>query len=197
MLHLIPPSSASDLCVKAIDSIIKAHGLKVTIKDHELCEVWDLDEIFDLSEPVVLKSFNPIAFHDYLVASEVKKLQDTWYWQVLPTSSSECDQVIAKLECLTERKVRLKLLLNSSYRYWEEVFSNLSSNSKKIIQAGNGAVHLLPELDMSTLAYTLADGGLAYSLLVGRTRLSPEIKAKIKKIIEIFLSSVETRVLIG
>jgi hypothetical protein len=197
MLHLIPPSSHSNLCAKAIDSITKTHGIDCLVRDFDKCEFWDLDQVLMETTPVVIKNFNPIAFHEYLVTSGVTRLKDTRCWQVLPTTYQECDRAIAEIGCLVDKKIILHFLLPKDYGQWESIFRNISADNKEIIRKGGGNIHLLPGLDLNAVIYTLHNDEVSESLLVGASRLSPEIRADIKKIIETFLNGFDARDLIG
>jgi hypothetical protein len=197
MLHLIPPSSYGDLCVKALDSILTAYGHEVLVEDFAKCEAWHLDEICDRTIPVILQNFNAIVFNDYLDSSGVRRIQDTQCWQMLPNSYQECDRIIQELGCLIEKKVTLHLLLLSEHRNWEDIFTRISSASKEIIRKGGGNIHLIPILDLSAVSYTMVNNKVNQSLFVGVSRLSPEIRASIKKIIETFLKSLKTQDLLN
>jgi hypothetical protein len=112
MLHLVPRNKYTDLCVKAIESLIKSYAIELITANFELCDTADFDELLeDETGAVVIWDLVPEKFDDYLVLSGVRSLEDTYYWQLLPTDAWEADRVVEELEPLLANNVKVQFLM--------------------------------------------------------------------------------------
>jgi hypothetical protein len=100
----------------------------------------------------------------------------------------ESNEIIGFLPYLAARKVAIDYLLPESCPDWKNTITLLSQESKKIIAMTGNRLHILPTFNLERMEYTLPDGSCHRSMLVALTRLSPEDKAAIKTILEIFLA---------
>jgi hypothetical protein len=196
MLHLIPNHRYTDLCTKAIESILKTYDLGHNTKDFKLCDRWDLDKLIDAQTimPVVIKNVVPGQLCDYLVEAEIGKLYDTFYWQLLPTDAWEADRVVAELEPLLVKNVNVQFLLpmTISQQQWYEMFATgMKTKTMQTLAKYGKRISVLEPLEMSTLVYTLPDQSKHRSLMVAATRLAPKTRMAVMEVIGAFVEPLD------
>jgi hypothetical protein len=196
MLHLIPNNRYTDLCTKAVESILKTYDLGHDTKDFTLCDRWDLDKLIDVQTtvPGVIKNVVPGQLCDYLVEAEIGKLYDTFYWQPLPTDAWEADRVVAELEPLLAKSVKVQFLMpmTISQQQWYEMFATgMKTKTMQTLTKYGKRISVLQPLEMSTLVYTLPDRSKHRSLMVAATRLTPKTRMAVMEIIRVFIEPLD------
>jgi hypothetical protein len=195
MLHLIPRNRYTELCVKAIESLIKVHDIQLIIRDFDSCDVANFDELLEEETAVVvISNLVPARFHDYLISSGVRFLDDTYYWQALPTDAWEVDRVIGALEPLIHQRVNIHFLLPTtiSQAQWYKMFAtDLQDPTISMIKQCGTQVAVLPTLELATIVYTLADKQKHRSLIAAATRLSPETRNTVMELMRVFIDPLD------
>jgi hypothetical protein len=195
MLHLIPRNRYTDLCVKAIESLMKVYDIKLIVADFELCGTADLDELLeDETGAVVISDLVPEKFNDYLVSSGVKSLEDTYYWQPLPTDAWEADRVVEELEPLLAKNIKVQFLMPMSVpqqQWYDLLATGMTTKTMQTICKYETRLDVLEPLEMSTLVYTLPDNSKHRSLMVAFTRLTPKTRSTVKEIIRVFIEPLD------
>jgi hypothetical protein len=196
MLHLISNNRYTDLCTKAVESILKTYDLGHDTKDFTLCDRWDLDKLIDAQTtvPVVINNVVPGQLCDYLVEAEIGKLDDTFYWQPLPTDAWEADRVVAELEPLLAKNIKVQFLMpmTISQQQWYEMFATgMKTKTMQTLTKYGKRISVLEPLEMSTLVYTLPDLSKHRSLMVAFTRLTPKTRSTVMEIIKVFIEPLD------
>jgi hypothetical protein len=195
MLHLVPCNRYTDLCVKAIESLMKAYNIKLTTVDFESCNAADFDELLDdETGAVIIWDLVPEKFNDYLVSSGVRSIDDTYYWQALPTDAWEADRVVEELEPLMAKKIKVHFFmpLTISQQQWYDMISKgmTTKTVQTMTKYGSGLGGLQP-LEMSTLVYTFPDESKHRSLMVAATRLAPKTRMTVMEVVGAFIQPLE------
>jgi hypothetical protein len=195
MLHLVPRNRYTDLCVKAIESLMKSYDIKLITADFELCGTADFDELLeDETGAVVISDLVPEKFNDYLVSSGVKSLDDTYYWQPLPTDAWEADRVVEELEPLLAKNIKVQFLMPmtvSEQQWYDLLATGMTTKTMRTLYKYGTRIDVLEPLEMSTLVYTLPDQSLHRSLMVAFTRLTPKTRSTVKEIIRVFIEPLD------
>jgi hypothetical protein len=195
MLHLISNNRYTDLCTKAVESILKTYDLGYDTRDFTLCDRWDLDKLIDAhTVPGVIKNVVPSQLYDYLVEAEIGMLDDTYYWQTLPTDAWEADRVVAELEPLLVKNVNVQFLLpmTISQQQWYEMFATgMKTKTMQTLTKYGKRIDVLEPLEMSTLVYTLPDRSKHRSLMVAATRLTPKTRMTVMEIVRVFIEPLD------
>jgi hypothetical protein len=196
MLHLIPNNRYTDLCTKAVESILKTYDLGHETKDFTLCDRWDLDKLIDAQTtvPGVIKNVGPSQLWDYLVEAEIGMLDDTYYWQTLPTDAWEADRVVAELEPLLAKNIKVQFLMPmtvSEQQWYSMLATGMTTKTMQTIYQYGTRLDVLEPLEMSTLVYTLPDRSKHQSLMVAFTRLTPKTRSTVKEIIRVFIEPLD------
>jgi hypothetical protein len=195
MLHLIPRNRYTDLCVKAIESLMKVYDIELTTVDFESCDAADFDELLeDETGAVIVWDLVPEKFNDYLVASGVRSLEDTYYWQPLPTDAWEADRVVEELEPLLAKNIKVQFLLpmTISQQQWYDTFATgMKTKTMQTLTKYGKRLDTLQPLEMSTLAYTLPDKSLHRSLMVAVTRLAPKTRMTVMEVVRVFIEPLD------
>jgi hypothetical protein len=195
MLHLVPRNRYTDLCVKAIESLMKAYDIKLITVDFESCDAADFDELLDdETGAVVIWDLIPEKFNDYLVSSGVKSIDDTYYWQPLPTDAWEADRVVEELEPLMAKKVNVQFLMpmTISQQQWYDMFATgMTTKTMQTLTKYDRRIGVLQPLEMSTLVYTLQDKSKHRSLMVAATRLAPKTRMTVMEVIGAFIEPLD------
>jgi hypothetical protein len=195
MLHLVPHNRYTDLCVKAIESLMKSYDIKLITADFELCGTADLDELLeDEAGAVVILDLVPEKFNDYLVSSGVKSLEDTYYWQPLPTDAWEADRVVEELEPLLAKNIKVQFLMPmsvSQQQWYDLLATGMTTKTMQTLYKYGTRLDVLEPLDMSTLVYTLPDRSLHRSLMVAFTRLTPKTRSTVREIVRVFIEPLD------
>ena len=196
MLYLVPHNRYTDLCVKAIESLMKVYDINLVVADFELCAAADLDELLEnkMAGAAIVSDLLPEKFNDYLVSSGIKSLDDTYYWQPLPTDSWEADRLVEELEPLMAKNVKVQFLLpmTISQRQWYEMFATgMATQTMQTLTKYGRRISILEPLEMSTLVYTLPDKSLHRSLMVAATRLAPKTRMTVMEIIRVFIEPLD------
>jgi hypothetical protein len=187
MLHLISGNPmVTAVAVKAIASLYKSTDTHLETCDFSRTKYWNLDAAMDW-EDGILYGLEHQSFQQYLDASSIQKFRNCICWQILSGDWQESNEIIGFLPYLASHKVAINYLLPESCTDWKNTIERLSQEAKKIIRMTGSRLSMMPTLDLEQVEYTLPDGSSHRSLLVGVTRLSPEDKATIKTILEIFL----------
>jgi hypothetical protein len=196
MLHLIPRNRYTDLCVKAIDSLMKIYNIKLITKDFESCYAADFDELLE-NETAAVTIFDlvPEKFNDYLVSSGVRSLDNTYYWQTLPTDGWEADRVVHELEPLLEKNIKVQFLMpmTISEQQWYDILATEMKTETMVTFTKYGIrLGALQPLEMSTIVYTSTDKQKYRSLMAAATRLSPETRNTISEIMRTFIKPLDS-----
>jgi hypothetical protein len=195
MLHLVPCNRYTDLCVKAIESLMKAYDIKLTTTDFESCDAADFDELLDdETGAVVIWDLMPEKFNDYLVSSGVRSIDDTYYWQTLPTDAWEADRVVEELEPLLAKNIKVQFLMpmTISQQQWYDLFATgMTTKTMQTLTKYGKRIDALQPLEMSTLVYTLPDQSKHRSLMVAATRLAPKTRMTVMEIIRVFIEPLD------
>lgn len=197
MLHLIPSNRYTDLCTKALDSIFKIYNIGHTIEDFTQCDRWDLDKLIDERTIVscVMKNVVPSQLAAYLVETETKSLDDTYYWQTLPTDGWEADRVVHELEPLLEKNIKVQFLMpmTISEQQWYDILATEMKTETMVTFTKYGTrLGALQPLEMSTIVYTSTDKQKYRSLMAAATRLSPETRNTISEIMRTFIEPLDS-----
>jgi hypothetical protein len=184
MLHLVSRNRYTDLCVKAIESLMKSYDIKLTTADFESCDAADFDELLDdETGAVIIWDLVPDKFNDYLVSSGV-----------LPTDAWEADRVVAELEPLMAKNIKVQFLvpMSISQQQWHEMFATgMKTKTMQTLTKYGSRVGILPPLEMSTLIYTLPDESKHRSLMVAATRLAPKTRMTVMEVVGAFIQPLE------
>ncbi len=195
MLHLVPRNRYTDLCVKAIESLMKSYDIKLITADFESCGIADLDELLeDETGAVVISDLVPEKFNDYLVSSGVRSIDDTYYWQPLPTDAWEADRVVEELEPLLAKNVKVQFLMPMTVpqQQWYEMFATgMETKTMQTLTKYGKRISVLQPLEMSSLIYTLPDRSKHRSLMVAATRLTPKTRMTVMEIIRVFIEPLD------
>ncbi len=195
MLHLVPHNRYTDLCVKAIESLMKVYDIKLVVADFELCAAADFDELLeDETGAVIISDLVPEKFNNYLVSSGVRSIDDAHYWQTLPTDAWEADRVVEELEPLLAKNIKVQFLLpmTISQQQWYEMFATgMKTKTMQTLTKYGQRIDTLQPLEMSTLVYTLPDRSKHRSLMVAATRLTPKTRMTVMEIIRVFIEPLD------
>jgi hypothetical protein len=195
MLHLVPRNRYTDLCVKAIESLMKSYAIELITADFELCGTTDFDELLeDETGAVVISDLVPEKFNDYLVSSGVKSLDDTYYWQPLPTDAWEADRVVEELEPLLAKNIKVQFLMPmsiSQQQWYDLLATGMKTKTMRTLYKYGTRIDVLEPLEMSTLIYTLPDRSKHRSLMVAFTRLTPKTRSTVKEIVRVFIEPLD------
>jgi hypothetical protein len=195
MLHLVSRNRYTDLCVKAIESLMKSYDIKLTTADFESCDAADFDELLDdETGAVIIWDLVPDKFNDYLVSSGVRSIDETYYWQALPTDAWEADRVVAELEPLMAKNIKVQFLvpMSISQQQWHDMFATgMKTKTMQTLTKYGSRVGILQPLEMSTLVYTLPDESKHRSLMVAATRLAPKTRMAVMEIIRVFIEPLD------
>lgn len=195
MLHLVPRNRYTDLCVKAIESLMKSYDIKLITADFELCGTADFDKLLeDETGAVVISDLVPEKFNDYLVSSGVKSLDDTYYWQPLPTDAWEADRVVEELESLLAKNIKVQFLMPMSVpqqQWYDLLATGMTTKTMQTICKYGTRLDVLEPLEMSTLVYTLPDRSKHRSLMVAFTRLTPKTRSTVREIVRVFIEPLD------
>ena len=195
MLHLVPENRYTDLCVKAIESLVKSYGIELITADFEACDAADLDKLLeDERGAVVILDLVPEKFNDYLVLSGVRSIDDTYCWQTLPTDAWEADRVVAQLEPLMAKNVKVQFLLpmTISQQQWYDMFATgMTTKTMRTLAKYGKRIAVLALLEMSTLVYTLPDKSKHRSMMVAATRLAPRTRMTVMQVIGAFIEPLD------
>jgi hypothetical protein len=188
MLHLISGNPmVTAVAVQAIASLYRSTDTHLEIADFKRAKYWNLDTAMDW-EDGILYGLDHQSFREYVEASTIPRIKDCVCWQILSGDWQESNEIIGLLPYLATRKVAINYLLPESCPDWDNTINRMSQEAKKIIAMTGNRLRIMPTLDLERVEYTLPDGNSHRSMLVGVTRLSPEDKAAIKTILEIFLA---------
>jgi hypothetical protein len=195
MLHLVPRNRYTDLCVKAIESLMKSYAIELITADFELCGTADFDELLENETgAVVIADLVPEKFNDYLVSSGVRSLEDTYYWQPLPTDAWEADRVVEELEPLLAKNIKVQFLMPmsvSQQQWYDLLATGMTTRTMQTLYKYGTRLDVLEPLDMSTLVYTLPDQSKHRSLMVAFTRLTPKTRSTVREIVRVFIEPLE------
>lgn len=195
MLHLVPRNRYTDLCVKAIESLMKSYDIKLITADFESCNAADFDELLeDETGAVVISDLVPEKFNDYLVSSGVKSLEDTYYWQPLPTDAWEADRVVEELEPLLAKNIKVQFLMPMSVpqqQWYDLLATGMTTKTMQTICKYGTRLNVLEPLEISTLVYTLPDKSKHRSLMVAFTRLTPKTRSTVREIVRVFIEPLD------
>lgn len=195
MLHLVPDNRYTDLCVKAIESLVKSYGIELITADFEACDAADFDKLLeDERGAIIILDLVPEKFNDYLVSSGVRSIDDTYYWQTLPTDAWEADRVVEELEPLMAKNVKVQFLLpmTISQQQWYDMFATgMTTKTMQTLTKYGKRIAVLEPLEMSTLVYTLPDRSKHRSLMVAATRLAPKTRMTVMQVIGAFIEPLD------
>ncbi len=195
MLHLVPDNRYTDLCVKAIESLMKSHGVELTTADFEACDAADFDRLSDIErEAAIILDVVPAKFNDYLVSSGVRSIDDTYYWQTLPTDAWEADRVVAELEPLMAKNIKVQFLLpmTISQQQWYDIFATgMTTKTMQTLNKYGKRIAALEPLEMSTLTYTFPDKSKHRSMMVAATRLAPKTRMTVIEVLRVFIEPLD------
>ena len=195
MLHLVPRNRYTDLCVKAIESLMKSYDIRLITADFESCDAADFDELLeDETGAVIIWDLVPEKFNDYLVSSGVRSLEDTYYWQPLPTDAWEADRVVEELEPLLAKNIKVQFLMTmtvTQQQWYDLLATGMTTKTMRTLYKYGTRIDVLEPLEMSTLVYTLPDQSLHRSLMVAFTRLTPKTRSTVKEIVRVFIEPLD------
>jgi hypothetical protein len=195
MLHLVSRNRYTDLCVKAIESLMKVYDIKLVVADFESCDAADFDRLLeDETGAVIIWDLVPEKFNDYLVSSGVRSLEDTYYWQPLPTEAWEADRVVEELEPLLAKNVKVQFLMPmtvSQQQWYDLLATGMKTKTMRTLYQYGTRIDVLEPLEMSTLVYTLPDQSKHRSLMVAFTRLTPKTRSTVKEVIRVFIEPLD------